>query len=378
MLISILEWNSDLNILIEIAVAGGDCNLPLGISKLEIKVKGCSDEDQEYLIKQEYEQSSYEKVYNNVPAQFLEVKIKEIGKIEDGEYKDKALLTNFFNGADPIVRTINLLTTEEEDKIESEVVEEEDNGDKGTNNSEVKDKEDYKSTEEEKETVRFQYDGMLEMIVDVNNDDLDCNPTSENFMSGENESFHVVEYMTIIDISIKLRFDLSDGKYCNIVDPGKHKISIVSNLGMDRIGGFEKFYSGLPSDKERELISVCSTIAPPSGAASGPCLLDIESGESGSGKELKLAVGRPNSDKPYTKNINIRVVGAANNVQHRADFFVSGQFSLGAGDSFALPTHQPVMVLRDPPVSSFLYKYLILKCCQLTIFPSGWRLFCFL
>ncbi|GFH52940.1 hypothetical protein CTEN210_09416 [Chaetoceros tenuissimus] len=329
-----------------VQVAGGACNLPLGRSTIELRIKGCHKDNQIDFMERTYNQSSYEQIYNNVPAQFLEVRVIDVEKQNEGGYSSIDVLKDYFYGTDPIVRTINLLSTEEEDEIENELIEEEDGGDTGKDTSEVKDKDDYKSTEEDKETVRFQYDGELEMEVDVKGDELDCTPTDSKFKEGN--SFHVVEYMKIVNISVKLRFNLKNGNYCNIVDQEKHKLSIVSNLGMDRIGGFEKFYNGL-SDKEKELLSVCSTIAPPSGSASGPCLLDIDSGESGSGKELALTVGRPNIDEPYTKSVNIRVIGAANNVQHRADFFIHGVFSLGDGDSFALPTHQPVMVLRDPP-----------------------------
>lgn len=309
-------------------------------------MKGCDDElHKGGYLDQFFEQNTYEKVYNNVPAQYLEINVETI---KDGD-NDIENLKTFFNGEDPIVRSINLISTEEEDEIEDELIAEEDGGDTGKDNSEVKDKNDYKATEDSKETVRFQYNGDLEMEVEVEGDELECTPTDNKFKEGD--SFHVVEYMSLVDIKVNLRFKLNDDLYCNIVDPGQHKLSIVSNLGMDSNAGFDEFYNNLPSDEQKQLISACSTIAPPSGKASGPCLLDIDSAESGSGKHVKLVVGRPNINIPYTKNVNIRVVGAANNVQHRADFFIHGQFSLGAGDSFALPTHQPVMVLRDPPVS---------------------------
>ena len=327
--------------------------MPLGTAFLKVRVKGCDDDLHiGGYLEEPFEQNGYEKVYNNVPAQFLEVNVETI---KDDKGVDIFHLLEFFNSEDPVVRSINLLSTAEEDELEDKLIAEEDGGDTGKETSEVKDKQDYKATEASKETIRFQYNGLLEMEVEVLGDDLECN----DYPSGDFDSFHVVEYMSLIDIKIDLRFKLDDDLYCNIVDPGQHKLSIVSNLGMDSNAGFDDFYNSLPSDQQKELISACSTIAPPSGEASGPCLLDINSGESGSGKEIKLTVGRPNINDPYTKNVNIRVIGAANNVQHRAEFFIEGQFSLGAGDSFALPTHQPIMVLRDPPVSISSCVYLI-------------------
>ena len=292
-------------------------------------------------------QTTFQKQYD-VPAHFLEVIVDKVLNKTEAVIEP---ITAFFNGQDPIVRSINLVATEEEDEIEDELIAEEDGGDTGTDNSEVKDKSDYKETEESKETVRFQYDGELLMDVEVN----PTKPGTEDCSkrkSDDNYSFHVVEYMSVIDVSVKLKFKIIDDVFCNIVDPGKHKLSIVSNLGMDSNDGFVDFYNGLPTEQEKQIISSCSTIAPPSGAASGPCLEEIYSGESGSGKDFKLVVGRPNINLPFTKIVNLQVIGAATNVQHKADFFIEGQVSFGAGDSFALPTHKPIMVLRDPPVSS--------------------------
>ena len=36
-------------------------------------------------------------------------------------------------------------------------------------------------------------------------------------------------------------------------------------------------------------------------------------------------------------------------MKHVANFFVEGLYSKGPGNSFALPTHEPIMILRDPP-----------------------------
>ena len=330
-------------------VAGGLCDLALGKSDIEIRVKGCAAELHEGgILEETKKQSSFEATYTDVPAHFLEVKVTKV--------EGQTQITEFFNGADPVVRTISLLETGEEDKQENALIDTPDDGDTGEETSEVKDKSAYKTSEKRKETVRFQYDGTLELEVEVTRGDtLTC---ADYAMKDEDDrSFHVVDYMTLIEMSIQVRYKVLENTYCNYVDPDTHKLSIESNLGMDRNGGFAEFFDQLPDGKQKEMISICSTIAPPNGQASGPCLIQIDSSKEFSGKKkFEMTVGRPNISKgveePYfSKNVNIRVVGGANNVQHRADFFVEGQFSKGAGDSFAFPTHQPVMVLRDPPVS---------------------------
>ena len=332
-------------------VAGGSCDLPLGNSYIKVRVKGCdNDLHSGGFLEKPMLQTSFQKEYT-VPAQFLEVNVE---KVEDTNGETIKSISAFFNGEDPIVRSINLVATEEEDEIEDELIAEEDGGDTGTDTSEVKDKSGYKATEESKETVRFQYDGTLNMDVEVKPTKPgtdSCLKSADFDIDHKSDSFHVVEYMSVINVSVRLKFHIINNVYCNIVDPGKHKLSIVSNLGMDSNDGFEEFYNSLPTEQQKQIISSCSSIAPPSGAASGPCLEEIYSGESGSGKDFQLVVGRPNITPPYTKNVNFQVIGAATNVQHTADFFIEGQFSLGAGDSFALPTHKPIMVLRDPPVS---------------------------
>lgn len=315
-------------------VAGGKCDLNLGRSSVQIRVKGCPNELHEGgYLEQSFTQNSFEKMYESLPAQFLEVRI--IG-VKDGD-KNITHISDYFYGTDPIVKSINLLSTEEEDEAVNAALSKnkKGTGNTGTPGKNVEDIDSVKESEKFKETVRFQYDGELKLDFSVASadDKLDCN---RNIPA--KESFHVVEYMDTISVNIGLKFEIDKDRnlYCNLVDAAKHKISIESNLGMDRNAGFREFYDGLPSDKERELVSICSSISPPPGAdgiqkqASGACLFDVESSKEFSGKKnLKLVVGRPNIGYPYTKNINIRVVGADNNVQHTAYFFVEGLFSKG-------------------------------------------------
>ncbi|GFH43554.1 hypothetical protein CTEN210_00027 [Chaetoceros tenuissimus] len=340
-----------------VEVAGGLCDLNLGISEIQIRVKGCHEDLQKRgYLGEPKEQNTVRGVYDDVPAHFLEVKVLNVRKNTESK-EEIGEVKRYFNGEDPVVRTIDLLNTAEEDDAEDELIVTEDKGSTGTDTSEVKDKSSYRSSEERKETVRFQYDGTLEMKFQVSDesDSYDNENCDADVDTISGRSFHVVQYMSLVPIDMQLRYKILENLYCNYVDPEKHKLSIESNLGMDRNAGFDAFYEKLPSEREKELISICSSIAPPGGEASGPCLISIDSEEEFSGKrKFELVAGRPNISKGveepyYSKNVNIRVVGGANNVQHRADFFIEGQFSKGSGDSFAIPTYQPVMILRDPP-----------------------------
>ena len=306
-------------------------------------------------------QEGYEKLHQNLPAHFLEVQIIDIHDSNcDFEIKSRTFGTNdctikyiwdFFQGTSPIIRTINLLETEGQDEAMENVVKEEegeeiDNG-LESGSTEVSS---IDNAIQDKEKVRFQFDGKLIIDVQVSIGDLlDCSP--DQLSSSASNSFHVVEYMSIIVMRVNLKYEIIEGSvYCDRVDAETHQIQIQSDLGMDANSGFDVFYASLTKE-EQKYLSACSTFAPPGGSAQGACLEGVAHDDDGSNAGLTKAftVGRPNISSPYTKSVIISILGATSAVQHTADFFVQGLFSLGKGRSFALPTHRPIMVLRDPP-----------------------------
>lgn len=251
----------------------------------------------------------------------------------------------------PEKRIVNLLDTWKESEALNSEVEKEDNADGDTT---IHDLVPAQDMEKLTETVRFQYDGVLKMEVTVPSDDLFTCELGTNYTKAPGaNSFHVVEYMHVILVRIDLLLEIVEGKvYCDQVDEEKYQIQIESNLGMDRNGGFSEFYADLPNEESRAFIAKCSTIAPPGEeTAHGVCTEEITHNPAGgqAGLSAFLTVGRPNIIKPFTKNVNIKVFDGEKDVHHRADFFVQGPFSKGKGNSFALPTHQPLMILRDPP-----------------------------
>ena len=76
---------------------------------------------------------------------------------------------------------------------------------------------------------------------------------------------------------------------------------------------------------------------------------DVITGNARLNGPFYLATGRPNIVAPYTKRIYIKTIGGTQEVEHEAIIFIEGLYSKGKGDSFALPSHEPIMILRDPP-----------------------------
>lgn len=84
---------------------------------------------------------------------------------------------------------------------------------------------------------------------------------------------------------------------------------------------------------------------------SSECLLQVEYENEVSGVRTTLATGRPNPFGSFTRNLYIAVQapGLSEDLSHTAAFFIQGNYGKGGGNSFALPTHEAITVLRDPP-----------------------------
>ena len=135
---------------------------------------------------------------------------------------------------------------------------------------------------------------------------------------------------------------------------------VTNNVGLEdaEASGFEDFYNELDS-LTKDALEYCSDIAPPgSTEAQKSCAYDILHDDDGrsAGVDTSFATGRPNIIAPYTKSIFFSVSGTED-VMHTAAVFINGLYSKGPGNSFALPTHQPIMVLRDPPGGSSYASY---------------------
>ena len=335
-------------------VAGGKCDKRLGDSMIEYNILGCA-------WSAHLEQKGFEMLHQSVPAHILEVQITNI--LNDGE--PVGFLDHFTEG--PIIHTVNLLDTETaENVIGEEIKERKDkqgssgipnpnsatNDFGGTSNTQIED------TEKLKESVRFQYDGKMIMKVTLKEgDDLkDCEHYTQTEDPDVTQSFHVLDYMKTFAVNVQLRYELiapvgADlGVYCDMVDEDKVKIQIESNIGMDDATGFLGFWNQLDSLAQTKL-ALCSTMPPPEGEASGPCLITPvnENGNYAGKKNNLFVTGRPYPVGTSTRFMLFKVLGVDEDVRHTSEFFIQGLFTKGPGSSFALPTHEPILVLRDPP-----------------------------
>ena len=231
-----------------------------------------------------------------------------------------------------------------------------------------------KLEDEEKDAtdvVRFQYDGALKMKVDFapRADQLECDANPSSFRDAD--SFHVIEYMTLFDVTVSLEYEILEGLFCDIVDSDV-TIEITNNLGYDSFSGSVEFKERILTTGDEGLdiaLKYCNADEEckldGKDVPCGPCYepiqheLDDEGNEIGgaSTRPLVFATGRPNIVAPYTKSVIFRVFGVDVDVVHKAEVFITGLYSKGPGQSFALPTHEPIMVLHDPPGNYFCHVF---------------------
>jgi len=330
-----------------IEVAGGECDFTLGTSVATVKIRGCDWEV-------EKPQTTYRQKFGRLPAAILEVQITEI-KDEAGDR-----INNIFTAFQdpPIIRSIDLKDVEAEKKEIGDSENGRFEGESGTSrDNQASDNAD--GALEEEELVRFQYDGVLAMDVEFNkltatSEDITTTKCYDSKLVDDGtdfDSFHIIDYMTIFRVKIDVYHEIAVDKKCDAVDD-KYKVAVISNVGLDdeSASGFDKFYSKLDT-ATKDILKMCSNIAPPNGVAYGPCVYDIVHDDNGRNAAVntELATGRPRILKPYTKNVVFSIIGGTEEVKHTAVVFVDGMYEEGPGDSFALPTHQPILVIRDPP-----------------------------
>ena len=193
--------------------------------------------------------------------------------------------------------------------------------------------------------VRFQYDGDLKLSFDILSEDMIGKECMQN--DNDTHSMHVVKYFTTLNFDVHVFFQILPGLTCDLVESGT-TVTLENHLGYENIPNFEQsdFYTSLSND-EKEMLSVCY----PS------CVNDVvyNSNSSDAGlHNFTLYLGRPEITPPYTRSLKIKVSGYNSNSEymefvHVASFVIQGLYKNGNGQSFALPTHTPVLILRDPP-----------------------------
>mmetsp|Transcript_2528 Transcript_2528/g.3496 ORF Transcript_2528/g.3496 Transcript_2528/m.3496 type:complete len:156 (-) Transcript_2528:489-956(-) len=144
-------------------------------------------------------------------------------------------ISDFFQGSSPIVRTIDLLGFPEKEKQRKEEKErnEKGNGETGIAKKAPTEAEQAEAIAEaevdaDEGSVRFQWDGTLRMVFNIpDNDLLECD-SYEGYPYPAGKSFHVMEYMQLFEISVKLYYELSPGIICDIVDEDEIKVWLCS------------------------------------------------------------------------------------------------------------------------------------------------------
>eukprot|EP00957_Ditylum_brightwellii_P130260 9936730-Ditylum_brightwellii.AAC.1 len=140
--------------------------------------------------------------------------------------------------------------------------------------------------------------------------------------------------------------DLGIGaRTCDIVDEST-KVVVLSQIGVDDNEGFDAWLEKQPQPI-KTLLELCS---------SPPCLFPVQHDTASDTGALlgnahvkfTLVTGRPKIAGDHIKTVLIQVLGDDNN-KHTSGIFVEGLYDKGPGDSFAVPTHEPLLILRDPP-----------------------------
>ena len=299
------------------------CDHPLGKSTIKIGVLGCKWESFKT-------QSSWKGVYQSVPPAILEV---ILDGIQDDRGEPRHLILEELQKIGS--ETINLVDVQSAQNKLFET-----DGNDATESDEDPD--------ENKETVRFQYDGkiLMNIVVEESKDHaISCKSNEDS------RSFHVIDYMTIFKVRGNVVHEISkeDGLYCDIVERNKYKVAVTNNVGMDTNTGFKDFYEDL-DDRTKEALAFCSSITPNNAEPQDQCLFNITHDSNGrnAGFDSSFATGRPNLDGS-NRHIFFSIIGGTADVSHTAAFFIEGLYTKGPGNSFALPTHHPIMILRDPP-----------------------------
>ena len=337
-------------------IVGGLCERNLGNSVVHMKIVGCNwnkidpNSSGSYST---YTQTETRKFYNSVPAHLLDIQVLDL---TDGNDKRIEHMYNFFQGKKPLVRTIDLRDTKSADKAlygaeESEgettskgIAQEDNLKNETADNIQSLEKQE----EEGMELVRFQYDGELKIDVGVKaNEFTDTNHCKLDDYD-EASSLHVLKYMEPFIVTVTLKYEIIENEvYCDIMDDDM-KLNIVNQVGIDHNEGFDEFLKEMKAKDEAaaKLLEKCSNTG---------CQYAIKHEEDENGVKSKanvmqgFATGRPNIASPYAKYMIFSVQGGTATAVHKAAFIVEGYFSKGPGNSFALPTHKPIMVLYDPP-----------------------------
>lgn len=322
--------------LMTVEVAGGLCNRVLGTSKIKVELPGCDWGWGGQIL----EQDGFSQVYS-VVAHTVKLSLTEItGPDKDGNTIDKT----------PVVEDVTLDLRDVEDDVQvgnetgrNNLQEVGASGSNETDEALQKD-EDDENRVLRKKLARFQYDGTdvitvtMATINGTEETTAGCKPPKPNGV--DTYSYHVLPTWKLFSLTAVFRQDFGYGIDSCDKYPEGTTISIQNYLGIAKTGDEEWFakYNKPQYAKEIKALQACQ----PS------CTKAIE----GNTVDVLFITGQPNPFGGMTKSLFI----TKSDKIHRADVVVTGDYELPGGFSVALPTHKPLLVLRDPPGKS-------LHCC---------------
>ena len=355
-----------------VEVAGGFCNHPLGVSDVRLTIQGCLWEGV-VLTQDQYRQE------HNVVAQFVDLSVDDI-RGRDG------------NSRGPIIRalstsrdsSIDLRDLEEEDELASNATPEgagsDTSGTMSNGNSTASsldatevvgnstnattgkvtmgnenttaiitaldEKDEAEAEVADLKVVRFQYNGQdhLRTVFGERADITGCGSDAESKYV-DSYSYHVIGMLSLFEVRVFAwqEFGYDDIPVCTKYEPNT-TIFIDSEVGvansqLDRLWiemiDAKPEYAGL-AERLRDcspLESICQVV------------LEMDSTGSNAQASKLLVSGQPNPFQDNTKSLQVTL----GSVRHQADVVVTGDFELPGGFTVAIPSHKPILVLRDPP-----------------------------
>jgi len=339
---------------LNVEVAGGLCDRLIGKATLEFKILGCAGWSNTPT------QSSV-KAIHQVPATVLQVRLIDMVDLSDDTKQYTGVKDHF--GEEEEVKTIDL-TEKFEQRDNSTGTESStmylrnSNQDEALLQSEINDEEDK---ELENQLVRFQYDGVLKSSLVITGDAVGTCVAS-GYTPGIPEevgcnSFHVLTSGRRYDYKLNLEYDILPGvvEACDVVGEDL-TVRMINGLGL--IPGDNRLwaeYHSLSDDTFQEL-SDCDQ-------RSGGCQLSIDHDENNSTlhqsnaravhklpgilepKRVRVGPPQTSTNAGYLKYLGFSI----GDNTYTACVLIEGVYALKELQSIGLPTHKPLLIIRDPP-----------------------------
>ncbi|CAB9518222.1 Cupin superfamily protein [Seminavis robusta] len=332
---------------LHVEIAGGECDLRLGRSKIEVEV--CSSQPPIVRPQGQWKQQ------HSLPAHVLDVRVLEIRDDRNKTKPPQKLqdITKHF---------LDKTQTKAVDLREEVAKEQEEKGKKAA----PKDESAVGAAEPESPMkrvpeLRFQYDGALESGFAFGGKDY-RNPQqclAENVwpeslvkkQAGTTYSLHITKTGYYFRPVVSLRYKLMTDMYCDVVGDDI-EVEIENSVGID--AKWAEYKKSLKEDEVKQY-EICGPQNTCKFKVDHTNTNDVKSNarvtpKDARGNRIQFIVGRPRVDSPYRKTFKVKVTKQGVRVlTHVAELVVTGDYKLGEGKSFALPTYEPILILRDPP-----------------------------